>query len=92
MNFLKFSVLTVIGSAIWCTVLAWMGGRVGASMSPVEIAALKAGTGVDLMGLIQAVKQESLWVVGVILLVCVLYFYAMRMTEHHGESQPDAPK
>jgi membrane protein DedA with SNARE-associated domain len=88
MNFLKFSVLTTVGAAIWCTVLAWMGGRVGASMSPAEIATLKAGTGVDLMGLIRAVKHESLWVIGVIVLVCVLYFVAMRMTEHHDESQP----
>jgi membrane protein DedA with SNARE-associated domain len=92
MNFLKFSLLTTVGAAIWCTVLAWMGGRVGARMSPAEIAALKAGTGVDLMGLIRAVKHESLWVLGVVALVCVLYFLAMRMTEHHGENHPDAGK
>jgi len=86
MKFLKFSALTTVGAAIWCTVLAWLGGRVGASMSPEEIGTLKSGTGVDLMGLIRAVKHESLWVVGVVLLVCVLYFIAMRMTEHRDET------
>jgi membrane protein DedA with SNARE-associated domain len=30
MSFLKFSALTVIGSAIWCYVLAVLGVRVGA--------------------------------------------------------------
>src|SRR5258708_18165263 len=29
MGFLKFSALTTIGAAIWCTVLAWLGGKVG---------------------------------------------------------------
>src|SRR6185436_12653358 len=29
MNFAKFSLMTVIGSALWCSVLAWLGGKVG---------------------------------------------------------------
>ena len=29
MGFLKFSILTTIGAAIWCAVLAWLGGKVG---------------------------------------------------------------
>src|SRR5215210_1441300 len=30
MGFLKFSLLTTVGAAVWCSVLAWLGGRVGA--------------------------------------------------------------
>jgi hypothetical protein len=43
--------------------------------------ALKKGEGVDLMNLVQAVKHESLWIVGAILAVCVLYFVAMRLSD-----------
>lgn len=85
MNFLKFSALTVIGSAIWCTVLAWLGGRVGEKMSPEQMAALKSGSGVKLTGeggLITAVKHDALWIILAIVLVCVLYFVAMRLTQH----------
>jgi membrane protein DedA with SNARE-associated domain len=80
MNFLKFSVLTIIGSAIWCYVLAVLGVRVGAKLSPEQMEALKSGQGVDVSQLIGAVKHEALWVMVVIVLVCVLYFVAMRIT------------
>jgi hypothetical protein len=45
------------------------------------MAALKTGKGVDLEHLIHAVKHESLWIVGAVLVVCVLYFVGMRMSE-----------
>jgi membrane protein DedA with SNARE-associated domain len=80
MNFLKFSVLTIVGSAIWCYVLAVLGVRVGEKLSPQQMEALKAGQGVDISQLISAVKHEALWVMVVIVLVCVLYFVAMRLT------------
>ncbi len=87
MNFLKFSALTIIGSAIWCTVLAVLGEKVGKKLDATQLAALKAGHGVDLMGLIHAVKHEALWIIVAIVLVCVLYFVAMRVT-----SKAAAPK
>jgi membrane protein DedA with SNARE-associated domain len=87
MNFLKFSVLTVIGSAIWCYVLAILGGRVGAKLDATQMAALKAGQGVDLKGLIGAVKHEALWVIVAVVVVCVLYFLAMRMTAKRDEAE-----
>jgi len=80
MNFLKFSALTIIGSAIWCYVLAVLGVRVGEKLSPQQMEALKSGQGVDIGQLIGAVKHEALWVIVVIVLVCVLYFVAMRLT------------
>lgn len=85
MNFLKFSVLTVIGSAIWCAVLAWLGGRVGDKLTDAELDALRKGVGVDINGLIRAVKHEALWIIVAIAAVCVLYFVAMRMTEQREE-------
>ncbi len=81
MNFPRFSALTIFGSAIWCGILAWLGGRVGAKLDARELAALQSGIGVDLGALIHAVKHEALWIVIGIVLVCVLYFVAMRMTE-----------
>jgi membrane protein DedA with SNARE-associated domain len=90
MNFLKFSVLTIIGSAIWCYVLAVLGVRVGAKLSPAQMEALKSGQGVDVSQLIGAVKHEALWVMVVIVLVCVLYFVAMRITSKKTEDSATA--
>lgn len=81
MGFLKFSVLTVIGSALWCWVLAVLGQKVGSKLEPAQMAALKKGEGVDLSHLIHAVKHESLWIVGAVVVVCVLYFVGMRLTD-----------
>ena len=88
MNFARFSALTIIGSAIWCSVLAWLGGRVGRKleeMDPKQLRAMTQGIGVDLGGLIRAVKHEAVWIVIAIVVVCVLYFVAMRITEHRHE-------
>ena len=85
MNFARFSALTIIGSAIWCWVLAWLGGKVGRTLDAPHIQALQTGVGVDLGGLIHAVKHEAIWIVISIVLVCVLYFVAMRITEHRHE-------
>src|SRR3982750_4163106 len=37
MGFVKFSMLTLAGAGLWCTVLAWLGGRVGAKLSPEQL-------------------------------------------------------
>jgi len=81
MGFLKFSVLTVIGSALWCWVLAWLGQKVGNKLDSSQLAALQKGEGVDLTHLIHAVKHEAAWIVGAIAVVCVLYFVGMRLTD-----------
>lgn len=72
MGFVKFSILTLVGSAVWCAVLAWLGGRVGAKMTPAELQNADA--------IIRATKSESLPIIAAIVLVCVLYFVAMRLT------------
>ncbi len=89
MNFARFSALTIIGSAIWCSLLAWLGGRVGRKLEeldPNQLRAMQQGVGVDLGGLIRAVKHEAIWIVVTILAVCVLYFVAMRITaQRHAD-------
>lgn len=81
MGFLKFSALTVVGAAIWCWVLAVLGQKVGNKLEPQQMEALKKGEGVDLSHLIHAVKHEALWIVAAVLVVCVLYFVGMRLTD-----------
>lgn len=70
-NFLTFSLATIVGSAIWCWVLAWFGDKVG-SEHPGIMESPEA--------LIAAVKAEShLVVLGVVLLM-VLYAVMKYMT------------
>lgn len=90
MSFLKFSVLTVIGSAIWCGVLAILGQKVGKTLEPAQMEALKLGKGVDLMGLIHAVKHEAIWIIGAVALVCILYFFTMRSSEGKQQNADSA--
>ena len=53
MGFLKFSILTIVGAAIWCTVLAWLGGRVGDKLR------VEGKDPLDPEALVAAVKHES---------------------------------
>lgn len=85
MGFMKFSVLTIVGSGLWCWVLAVLGQKVGNKLEPAQMEALKKGEGVDLMHLIHAVKHEAMWIVGAVVVVCVLYFVAMRLTDRREE-------
>lgn len=85
MGFLKFSVLTVVGAAIWCWVLAVLGQKVGDKLSGAQMLALQKGEGVDLTYLIHAVKHEALWIVGVVVVICILYFVMQRLT---GKTSP----
>ena len=74
MGFLKFSALTIVGAAIWCSVLAWLGGKVGDKLRA------EGKNPLDAEALVAAVKHESLWIVGAVFLVCVLYFVGMKLT------------
>ena len=74
MDFLRFSAMTIVGSAIWCSVLAWLGAKVGDKLR------LDGKDPLNPDELMHAVKHESLWIVGAVVLVCVLYFAAMKMT------------
>jgi membrane protein DedA with SNARE-associated domain len=72
MGFVKFSLLTLAGSALWCSVLAWLGGRVGAKLTPEQLH--------DADAIMRATKSESLPITVAVVLVCALYFVGMRIT------------
>jgi membrane protein DedA with SNARE-associated domain len=71
MSFGVFSLVTVLGAALWCTVLAWFGAKI-TSAHP------------DLMNdpeaLMAMMKQEGHWIVAAVLVLCVLYFLVIRLT------------
>jgi membrane protein DedA with SNARE-associated domain len=79
MDFLRFSVMTVIGSALWCSVLAWLGGKVG-KQNPEILN--------DPEALIAAIKSESWPLVIAVAVVCALYLLAMKLT---AAKQPESP-
>lgn len=71
MPFGKFSLMTVVGSAIWCAILSWYGKGIyernpKLMENPDE--------------LVHAIKHESLGMVAGIALLCVLYFVVLRLT------------
>ena len=80
MNFAKFSALTIVGAAVWCTVLAKLGEKVGQGLDPNKP--------LDPAQLVASVKQQSHLVIGVVLLVCILYFVGMKLTANKGEEKP----
>jgi membrane protein DedA with SNARE-associated domain len=71
MPFGKFSIVTVIGSALWCTILSWYGKGI-AERNP------------QLMNnpdeLTKAIKHESLGLIAGVVVICVLYFVMLRLT------------
>ncbi len=71
MPFGMFSLMTTVGSLIWCSILSWYGWSV-AERNP------KLMENPDEM--VHAMKHESLWIVGGIALICILYFLMLRLT------------
>jgi membrane protein DedA with SNARE-associated domain len=74
MNFWTFSVMTIVGSALWCGVLAWFGQT---AITPEMLH--------DPAGLTTALKAKSHLIVAAVLVLCVLYFLVMRLTARAGE-------
>ena len=71
MNFWVFSAMTIIGSFIWCWVLAEYSTRIF-SKHPGLID--------DPAKMVHAIKHELLWIVAFIVGFCVLYFVTMKLT------------
>ncbi len=76
-NFTMFSLATIVGSAIWCWVLAWFGDKVGQAhpdiLDPNKPEAL-----------VEAIKAESHLIIGGVLLLAVLYA-AMKYLTRKGK-------
>jgi len=73
MPFGMYSAMTLIGSALWCMVLAWF----GASLLGGHPDLLQ-----DPERLVQVVKQRSYLIGGFAVLLCILYVLVMRLTAH----------
>lgn len=59
MNFKLYSIFTVIGSAIWCAVLAWLGVAAGQDEELVK----------------GNLHRISLWVIGVVVVLGAIYYF-----------------
>lgn len=71
MNFTLFSVVTIIGSAIWCFILALLGDK-AYRVQP------------DLIGnpdaMVHFIKSQSLWIILIVAVFAALYFVMMRLS------------
>lgn len=77
MGFAKFSIMTIVGAALWCSVLAWLGNNVGRNNPGLmQIADNQAKA----EALIAAIKPETKPIILGVLAVCVLYAVAMKIT------------
>ena len=71
MRFLPYSVWTIVGSGLWCCVLAWFGQKVlGADPKLMQ----------DPEAMSLAIKSNMLWIVGAIVALAILYFAMLRMS------------
>jgi membrane protein DedA with SNARE-associated domain len=69
MNFKTFSAMTVLGAAVWCTVLAWFGTNVITKEMMESPASMVA-----------ELKHKSHWIAIGVLVLCVLYVVVLRLT------------
>jgi membrane protein DedA with SNARE-associated domain len=76
MNFWVFSLMTTVGAFIWCLVLAWFGVKI--SRDHPELIN-------DPAAMVHAIKHESMWIIGFVVIFCTLYFIAMRVTAPKSE-------
>lgn len=77
MGFGVFSVITTIGSFVWCSILTWYGYKIGKD---------NPGMLDNPEGLIQAVKKESFGIIVVVALLCLLYFLMLKMSSRKSET------
>ena len=78
MNFWMFSIVTIVGSAIWCAVLAYLGDK-----------AYRAQP--DLIsnpeGLVQLIKAQSHWIVLFVAVLAILYLLVLRLSAKRPPAQ-----
>jgi membrane protein DedA with SNARE-associated domain len=71
MNFLVFSVVTVIGSAIWCGVLAYLGLQ--AYRKEPQLLS-------DPEAMVHFIKTQSHWIILFVVILAALYLLTVRLT------------
>ena len=72
MRVLPYSLMTILGSALWCSVLAWFGQKILRDEPNLM-------TDVDALG--RAVKSNMLTIVVGIVVLALLYFGMLRLTQ-----------
>jgi membrane protein DedA with SNARE-associated domain len=78
MNFWTFTVATTVGSAIWCTVLAYLGDR-AYRVQPDLIS--------NPDGLLNFTKSQSHWIIIIVGVLAVLYIVMLRLTAPRGATE-----
>ena len=71
MNFAVFSTMTVIGAAIWCSILTYLGKKAH-DLQPDLLS--------DPLALEHLVKHQSLWIVVCVFVLALLYFLMLKLT------------
>lgn len=71
MNFFVFSVVTVIGSAIWCSVLAYLGLQ--AYRKEPQLLS-------DPEAMVHFIKAQSHWIILFVVILAALYLLTLRLT------------
>jgi membrane protein DedA with SNARE-associated domain len=80
MNFGTFSVVTIVGSGIWCWILAYLGDQ-AYRRQPDLLSNPEA--------LVHFIKAQSHWVLLVVIIFAMLYLLAMRLMGGRSPSQPN---
>jgi membrane protein DedA with SNARE-associated domain len=80
MDFKTYSLMTIAGSAVWCSVLAWFGAKVIGDRPELLN---------DPQQMIQVLTDRFHWFVGLILLLAVLYVVVMRLTAKPEPARPN---
>lgn len=82
MRLWPYSIATIVGSAVWCTVLAWFGQEVlGSTPGLIE----------DPEALTKALKDKSLPILGGVLVLLALYVLVVRLTAKKERPGSDDP-
>jgi membrane protein DedA with SNARE-associated domain len=71
MNFWVFSMVTIAGSALWCTVLAYLGHK--AFLAQPDLIS-------NPEGLVHLIKGQSFWIVLFVAILAVLYLIVLRLS------------
>ena len=71
MNFWIFSLVTIVGSALWCAVLAYLGDK-AYHAQPDLIS--------NPEGLVHLIKTQSHWIVLFVAVLAILYLLVLRLT------------
>ncbi len=83
MNFWVFSVVTIVGSAIWCAILTYLGAKAYQAQP-------------DLIdnpeGMMQLIKAQSLWIVLFVVVLAVLYLLVLRLSAKREDAESATAK